>query len=692
MLYLIAQILIVAFSSWLFTKKYFRVEACSDSILVSFLLFFGQIVLAETFLGIFGQLYFSNIFIVHLLTLSIALLIPSRVKIPSFIKPDLKPFINNNLILFAASVFGSFALIAIYNNLINPPLDADSLLYHLAFPASWIKSGSLNMPFFIFSSSPAMIPGSLEISSPSYYPINANLFFAWLMLPLNNIFLADLGQIPFYFIGILAVYSILRKYDLSQKTALLSGFILMIIPTIFKQLKTAAQIDVICMVLFLLVFATLLLLKRNFTFKNAILFGIATGLFIGVKFNNVVWFGALLPLILFILYKGLKLKEFSVVKKAIFVASIGSMIILFGGYMYIKNYVLTRNPIFPVDLKIFGKTIFKGLVDTATYRIHLFSRDASNLLRIFREGLGPQFFALILPATFLPLISHKYLKIKAPFSRELRLLLFIPLIALILFKVFIGVYITRYFYPYLSLGLLTAVIFVAKLPKGEKYLAAVSFISIAVAAFQLAHRYELITSILLSLACFILLVRFRKQLLGFYENKNFGKFILIGLIPCSLLLIYFNNKYNSEEYDRYVYSLGKNEKWQVDLRKGWQALNEITKKGTRVAYTGRQEAYPLYGTGLKNEVKYVSINEKEITPYNNPDGLYRKIQDFSAWRENLKKYKAEYLFIAKPVFENRESIDPNKFPIEDEWAIAHPEDFQLVFNNSLSRIYKVMIK
>ena len=128
------------------------------------------------------------------------------------------------------------------------------------------------------------------------------------------------------------------------------------------------------------------------------------------------------------------------------------------------------------------------------------------------------------------------------------------------------------------------------------------------------------------------------------------------------------------------------------MGRGWKALNELTGKGARVAYTGRQEYYPLYGSKLKNRVMYISVNEKEITPYNKPDGKYREVKDFSAWRNNLKRHNIEYLFIAQPVFNNRESEDPNKFPQEDEWAEGDLKDFQLLFSNSLSRIYKVTIK
>ncbi|MFA5157531.1 MAG: hypothetical protein WC532_09155 [Candidatus Omnitrophota bacterium] len=486
------------------------------------------------------------------------------------------------------------------------------------------------------------------------------------------------------------MFSILRKYGLAQKTALLAGFLLFLIPNIFKQLKTAAQTDVICMVLFLLVIFALLLLKFNFTFKNAVLFGISLGLFIGTKFNNVIWLVALLPFISYIFYVQTRTSRLPPLKLCGFVGVIVSMVVLFGGYMYIKNYFLTGDPIFPVDLKIFGKTIFKGIVDSSSYKM-LFSDDSFRLSRIFREGLGAQSFLLIFPCTFLSLLFGGYLKKRMASSREYLFLFLAPLIALILFKGFIGAYVTRYLFPYLGLGLLTAVIFVTRFAHGEKYFYTVSFVSILYAAFQMAHRYELVISLLLSAACFALLLGCKEQLSGFYENKKFIKFILVVFIVACAFLIYSNNKYNSEEYDRYVSSLSKNEKWQVDLRKGWKALNEATGEGARVAYTGRQEAYPLYGSALKNNVKYVSVNEKEITPYNNPDGRYRQARDSSAWIGNLKRGKIEYLFVAKPVFENRESPDADKFPIEDEWASAHPELFEPVFKNSLAHIYKLSL-
>ncbi len=268
MINLIADAIIVTAGSWLLVKKYFWSRLFTELILNWFILFFSQIILVGLILGIMGRLYFLNVFMAHLFILVAITLSCHSKKMPSLWKPDLHFFMNSNLFLFIFSIFVSFFLVKLYVTLVNPLVYPDGLQFHLAFPAHWIVNGNLDNPFQIFGSVPILNPNGIETSSGSYYPINVQLFFTWLMLPLRSAFLADAGQTPFFFIGIIAVYSILRKYNVKRNIALLSGFLWVLIPNIFKQLRIGSNIDVICAVLFLLVFYTLLLLKFNFTFKN----------------------------------------------------------------------------------------------------------------------------------------------------------------------------------------------------------------------------------------------------------------------------------------------------------------------------------------------------------------------------------------------------------------------------------------
>ncbi|MDO8662424.1 MAG: hypothetical protein Q7K98_04295 [Candidatus Omnitrophota bacterium] len=694
MISLIIEILLVSVSSYLFVARLFRTRIFTEFVLIWFLLFFGQIILVELSLGAIGKLYLSNVFFAHFLIFLIALLSFQPKQAVNAIKPDIELFFKYRLLLLALSVFICFFSVKTFVNLINPPISPESLQYHLAYPAVWIRSGSLDNPACIFNAMPIAFPKWRELSFASYYPINAELFFTWLMLPLRNAFLADIGEVPFYIIGIVAVYSILRKYNLKNSVALLSGFLWVLIPNIFKQLRTGSQIDVICATLFLLMIYTTLLLKGNFNFKYAALFSISTGIFLGTKATNIVWFIAALPFICYIFYKGLRTHRIRPVKCFLMFSSIAFIIILFGGFVYFKNFIFTGNPLFPAEVKVLGKTIFKGLLDNATLKTFLAYGNKFNLGKIlFSEGLGAQFLGLILPGMFIPLIFYKQIRAKAKPLGEYLLLFMVPVMMIILYSAFINVnvYVVRYLFPFISMGLIAAVIFINLLPNGEKYFNFVAFISILASASELAHRQELIISIALSFILFAILLLFKKHFIAFNKGHIFNKFVLAFLILGILFLSYLNVKYDKEEYARYPLTFSKKEARQTDIAKGWQKLNEVTESGARVAYTGRMEFYPLFGTNLKNDVKYVSVNEKEATPYNEPDGLIRQIKDFPAWRENLKKEGIEYLFVALPFFDNRESEDPSKFPIEDEWASSNPQDFQLLFSNSLARIYKVSI-
>lgn len=685
--------LAVILNSVILAKNFFGVKGLCDCALTVFILFFAQIVLTELILGSLGLFYFPNVFLANMLLLAVTILVYRKKPVLFPAKPDIEPFIKSNLILFAFAVFVAFFLAKSFINLVNPPWCPDSLQYHLSFPAVWIRNGNLDNPFVVFSGVFNPIYPRLETSGISYFPINAELFFVWLMLPLRNAFLADLGEAPFYIIGIIAIYTILRKYSVNKKFALLSGFLWVLIPNIFKQLKSGSQIDVICSVLLLLVIFTFLILKDKLSIKNAFLFGITVGIFVGTKILNIVWLAGLFPLIFYGLFTAIKAQKPGLKKLLILLLSIAVTVVLFGGYMFIKNFILTGNPLFPNQVTLFGKTIFKGLIDTVVCNKLYYAGNRLDLWKIiFAEGLGIQFILIILPGILLPMFMLTFFKKRERNFAEYLLISITPLIMFALYVVLVNAYVTRYIFPFVSVGLVCSVIFITRLPKGEKYFGVVAFISVLLSAFELAHRYELVFSILLSLALFIALFVYRKQLAAFYKSQGFSKAVFAGLVFIALGLVYLNGRYDKDEFSRYPSTFSKKEAWQLDIARAWQKLNEVTGSGSRVTYTGRQEFYPLFGSKLKNDVKYVSVNTRETSLYDNPDGLCRKVKDFATWRTNLKKERIGYLFIALPFPENRESEDPAKFPIEDEWALARPQDFQLVYVNSLARIYKVLIQ
>ncbi|MFA5118003.1 MAG: hypothetical protein WC695_04015 [Candidatus Omnitrophota bacterium] len=692
MIILFVEALMVILSSWLLAREYFGLRLLSESVIVCFMLGFAQIVLVELGCGITGKLYVYTVFTSHLAVFAFVVMLYLKKKRTTLEKPDIEPFLKSNLLLYALSAFAAFFLVKISVNLLNPPLSPDSLQFHLAFPAAWITQGNLNSPFFVFGASPIVNPGSLETGSLSYYPINAQLFYTWLMLPLRNAFLADIGEAPFYIIGIVTIYAILKRYGIDKTRALLTGFLWALIPNILKQLRTGSLIDVICAVLLLMVFYTLLLLKKELSVKHALLFGTALGLFIGTKIINFVWLIAFIPFMAYVLFAAVGEKKLAFGRAAAISAAAAGMVIILGGYVYIKNFIYTGNPLFPVSVKIAGKALFKGLLDNAGYKAQIARGDQINIMKvIFREGLGLQFLLLILPCTVAPLIFLRYLKTRLKPFTEYILLFLTPLMMIVLYLVFINISWVRYIFPYLTLGLVVAVIFVTALPGGHAYLTFVSFVAITAALFELGKGSELVVSVALTIALTAVFIFYKKQIIVFYKTRVFGTVFFAAAGTGALILFFGNAQYDRNEFTRYPQTFSKKESWQIDTGRSWKWLNEHSGEGAGIAYAGRSEFYPLFGDHLKNRVSYISVNDKEITPYNDPDGSCRQKKDYAAWRRNLLSKKVDYLYTVLPCPENREVEDAGAFPIEDQWAAGHPEGFQLVFSNSLTRIYKVIM-
>jgi len=687
MIILILETIIILFSSFFVTSLLIPKKNSVDFTIYWFMNFFAQIVIVNLVLGLMSRLYLGNVIALHLIICLIFLsfsLRNSNNQVPKF---DFSFILNNKIIIFAISIFFGFFLVKSWINLINPPVCADSLQYHLTFPATWLKNGNLNNPIVIFGS----LPASIELSPLSYYPVNAESFFFWLMLPLRNAFLADVGEVPFYFIGILAIYSILRKFSIKKETALLTGLLWVLIPNLFKQIRTASQIDVICAALFLLVFNSLLVLKEEWSFKNSVIFGISLGLFIGTKALDVFWFVSLIPLFLLFLYRNFKKVNFTNMSLSLILML--SFFLLFGGYSYTRAFVLTNNPFYPIIINFFGKPVFPGLIDKSSYSQLVVPWNEFHLRNMFfGEGLGAQFLLFIFPGSIIPLLFFKKFADKIKDKIFYFLVFFVPFFMLLMYLFYIKAYWIRYTFPYLAIGMVAAVVFLEKFNWGKKYITIIGFLAILSSAAELAHRTELIVSFLLSFILFFLFLLLRKIKVSGLKRIFSLRSLIVFIIISAVLLYFLNDKYNREEFMRYPISFKGKEAGDKDISLAWIWLNDNTGNGKRIAYTGRSEVYPLFGTRLKNEIFYVSLNDKPSLPHYYPDGFYRREKSLSSWKINLAKQNIDYLFIALPRPINNESLDKKEFPIEDAWAVSNPKDFRLAFSNSKVRIYKVLLK
>jgi hypothetical protein len=590
---------------------------------------------------------------------------------------NLVAFSNYGLNSFLFSVVLGFTFVKLYYNLINPPFGWDSLNYHFTFAVEWLKNKNLNTPLVI-SDNPC----------PTYFPINGSLIYLWFIFPFKSVFLADIGQAPFFILAGLSAYSLSRKMGLPKQWAFFVAILMSTTPNYFKQLSIA-YVDIMVCAWYLTALNFLIGIKINYKFRNIIIFSLSLGMLIGTKTIALVYSFILIIFFIYILIKK-GLRSISLLYAAIIFAT---LIFITGSFSYIRNFIQTGNPLFPNLLKVFNLVIFKGVMDKTNFIAFKSLEDYSLYKILFSEGMGAGIIIFVIPG----IILFLFLMLK---KRNI--------INLLLASSFIYIYIIyryifsfpniRYLYSIVGIGYIMAFYSLYNLNFPRRILnwlvviCAISFMP------EMARRLELVYAITASLILFAIM----PIVLKFLRKHLIVSIILAVIFICVFINIASNN-YNRNEYKSYIKTIKFTGFWP-DAVKAWEWLNSHT-TGNNIAYIGRPVPFPLYGTNFKNNVFYVSINRVDPVklhyfPYGcyrwssdfysmhksfEEKGNYRSGGDYSIWLGNLTRRKVDYLFIYS-LHQTKEVI----FPIEDNWAAGHPQQFRLAYENPTVHIYEII--
>ncbi|MFA5351608.1 MAG: hypothetical protein WC357_09845, partial [Candidatus Omnitrophota bacterium] len=475
---------LVIANAYILTRLFFYSPSFSDFVISWFLLFYAQVILILQILGISRQLYAGNILIACLLLSGVSFLIwhfaPARNKTkvawPVFEKLSLLTKIER----LAVSVLIGFFLVKLFIVLFNSTFGWDNLNYHFTFPVEWLKNGNLECPISVFGD-----------PSVSYYPVNGSLFYFWLIFPLKSVFLANLGQFPFFICAFLAVYSIARKLSVSQRYAFLAACLFSLIPNYFKQLKIA-YIDIMDAALFLFALNFLFEATKKVSLRALFLAALSIGLLLGTKTTAM-------PLVL-LLFIGIALVVFVGFKDRVIPALLvcAGAVVAFGGYAYIRNLIVTGNPLYPLNFKVFDITIFKGVIDNAVYRTGISVGDFSLRKLLFSEGLGGQTLLFVFPVVLLSPILALW-KMKPGAANYFRRYLFIlPVLIYLVFRFVYPMANLRYIYCLFGLTLIIAFYILENFPAIRKIVLAVAAICVLVSAGEMAKKSELVLSFVVS--------------------------------------------------------------------------------------------------------------------------------------------------------------------------------------------------
>ncbi|MDI6808240.1 MAG: glycosyltransferase family 39 protein [Candidatus Eisenbacteria bacterium] len=562
----------------------------SERIMSSAALATIDVIVVETILGISGNLT-RPLTVGGSVLLSLVFLSFSLLRIRKQPPPPPRSAKKNGgfapgLVLCFVSLGFAYLLILLLAA-ITPPYSWDSLTYHLTAVFAWISERRLMVPHF---------PGA-----PMWYPMNGELLTLWTFVA-GGAKAVNFSQLPFSFLGGLACYSISRKFS-AGSYSFYSFILFSATPVIMIQSLTQYN-DVVYACFFLLSLAFLVgFLKagaRQYLFFSAISFG----LFLGTKATALYsW----IPLALILIAGVAGRKELA----RVFIRTLPFLLIIViicGGFFYLRNLVLTGNIVFPVTVKFLGKTVMPGLVENISGELQeswfvkrsfdwilypLFETFHGKRVYGVENGFGIQFLLGLISLPFALFVSLK----KKDIVLSTLFVTAIPVAVLVWLTI----------HPYRE-------------PRYLISLCGISAISIVYLASAMTGWAGKVVTVLMVFATLASTLLTLPQLVPRQTE------VLSQLTRSGVLAVY---DYYKAEYG--------------DLGEGWKWIDEHTKDGDLIAVTYSELTSPLFGESGMRRVKYFPT---ERTAFPNLESSTSP----DRWPALLFEKGVKYLFLWEPSF------------------------------------------
>ncbi|HOC91191.1 MAG TPA: hypothetical protein PKH33_02350 [bacterium] len=693
--------IVTVFGGAFFIQK--KLDPCAnaaDAIAQMVLIASAWFVASSVAFSIADSLNRLNLFTADFIFLAVAFAFRRDASLSDTNAPELKQTHFSPALGFIAAIAALFATASLVWAVSSPPPPWDAFVYHLSFSASWISNHEI---------SPVTVPFGDQ--GGTYFPINVSLIYMRLMMATGQDFATNTVQWLFLIVAVLVVYRMSRSLGAPTSSSAAAASFLFFIPIILHQ-AVSSESDIvfsalfICAIHFLLEWAD----KPNNRAKLFFSF-LSLGLFIGTKTIALV-FTLLIALPLFIYFIATRREWFSLLWGAAVAAPLG-------GFVYIRNWLIAENPVFPLSVSLLGKEIFPGAYSRWTMNQSVFHTDSiQEWLSLLSSGYGLTALTFIAVCVAIALVkSRGHLRVKAiavipiiafvicycviPYNKEVRFAfsaIMFSCVSVAWIGGQLGGKAQRIFYfIVLAAGFIN--IFASALSGGNSFHAQLAahiaglatksndiYAAMSPGAVILFIASIGISSVIVISICVGNIFRHGKIVLAFFTC----------LAAVSLLIT--SSAYPSYQYKYYTgFALGRS----------WYALHESTPgRSFRLAYTGTDINYGLSGPMLKNTFLHVPITEWDAPLFHDclrivkEEGRYsvpatdridfcRRKPNYNTWLERLKRERIDILHVSAlhPNDLPHVKHDEAGFPIEREWADANPEIFKLAYMNSQARIY-----
>jgi len=602
------------------------------------------------------------------------------------------------LSLLACHAIGTEAL----RGLVRPPLSWDSLMYHLMLAATWLQRHDL-----------APVFGAYPMNYYGYTPANGAVWLWWWMAPSHGELYANLAFLPQWALLAVATGGIARRLG-ARRTWPLAAFLVAMTPTVVRFAATQ-YVDVFTAACLLGACCFGLSWLREPRWGDAVLAGLGLGLAAGAKVLGLVYAAALAAALL-------PLAVGSWRRRAVQAAAALALAAALGGFFYLRN---AARGVDPLALECEGlphRQPERGLpalprpgsVAAMPRQMLAEGRLARAFLGTAAEprlpfvdlGLGPQALVVLLGIPALAALPRERRREAAVAGSqvlaEIAFWLAVPYAAA--GHVFANV---RYLLPAVGLTFAGGIAAAESRRADERLLHGLAVAIAAQDLLQLHTRMPdgvrlAVAAADLAVVALALSPRLRGWLgarlggpggaFGGGEQRREGQApagtaLLMALAALALLagvpsLARFRAADRTRAFTEEYTAHGIN----VALyAAGWDWLERHGGSGT-VAVVNSPDTffiYPAMGPRLERRAVYVNVNAANLDEAAAYPLCQPRVQPAAAaWIANLRTAGVRWLDLTR--------TPPFPFPMENDWARAHPELFVPRFSDSTNLVYELL--
>ncbi|MBN2563058.1 MAG: hypothetical protein JXQ75_19205 [Phycisphaerae bacterium] len=629
--------------------------------------------------------------------------------------PTKVPFVILVLIVVAAAVA--------WKSLADPTYEYDVLTYHLMFPARWTQDAAISI-----------VPTWFGDPAPAYAPSTTEVYYTWLMLPMGEDLVARGGQFPFWILLLAAAHALGRELGLRPRERSWACLALALLPAITAQAATA-MVDVAFTAHLLSTAMFALRASRTRRTADGVGLILAIGLLLGAKFIAIAYLTALSPLLIWAFWRllrlptkpwswrGLRLPADRYSRPVLILTTMAAAWI--GGFWYARNWAVTGNPVYPLEVKLGSTVVFGGAYGRPQMENSIFnvrrrtqpdalgqtlweavhsphmpwpSRDEQGFTAAFRYWyLGPVGLIAVLFTVAAISVARR-----AP-SRTPRLLFYICVVAMFL----VFWYVLPFQQPRFAWGPIAAALIGATAVARLHRRAPLVLLLLGIAAWAIFFTEDLREGFAIPAPAWITAFLLAGAWMLVHRVRSSTTAWLLGavalLFACILGVASTSN--------------GSRTRALADPRffpAAWPWIDQNLHNVT-IAYAGNNVPYFLCGRRLENRVLYVPARQPSDGKYHYfaslPETLAlgapntsepafdRFIMDPATWLDNLRALGVDYVLV-NPLFPNllpNYRHDPQGFPIEREWLDSlckappgtEPAAHCRVFEQDGVRLYKL---